>query len=227
MIKIEVSRRDVAWLLRPLQEFPKECQGAMWQAVKRSLSTARKEMTEEISALAYLKRSVIRDAVQPVQMYGKKRAEHDRRYKVADKDKVFGVIRVSGRKTPLDAYRLAPNAPTRPKGSTGNEWPLAGYQLGPRYPVRYKPKTSDRSKGFVLRGKSGKLRFMQEKLGRRHQYQGRSVPTLIWTHDYTVQYFAVFDEVVDPIGRNVKRRFISVLQHEIDFRIAKLAAKGK
>ena len=105
MIKIEVSRRDVAWLLRPLQEFPKECQGAMWQAVKRSLSTARKEMTEEISALAYLKRSVIRDAVQPVQMYGKKRAEHDRRYKVADKDKVFGVIRVSGRKTPLDAYR--------------------------------------------------------------------------------------------------------------------------
>ena len=28
MIKIEVSRRDVAWLLRPLQEFPKECQGA-------------------------------------------------------------------------------------------------------------------------------------------------------------------------------------------------------
>ena len=118
MIKIEVSRRDVAWLLRPLQEFPKECQGAMWQAVKRSLSTARKEMTEEISALAYLKRSVIRDAVQPVQMYGKKRAEHDRRYKVADKDKVFGVIRVSGRKTPLDAYRLAPNAPTRPKGST-------------------------------------------------------------------------------------------------------------
>lgn len=59
MIKIEVSRRDVAWLLRPLQEFPKECQGAMWQAVKRSLSTARKEMTEEISALAYLKRSVI------------------------------------------------------------------------------------------------------------------------------------------------------------------------
>ena len=59
------------------------------------------------------------------------------------------------------------------------------------------------------------------------QYQGRSVPTLIWTHDYTVQYFAVFDEVVDPIGRNVKRRFISVLQHEIDFRIAKLAAKGK
>ena len=45
MIKIEVSRRDVAWLLRPLQEFPKECQGAMWQAVKRSLSTARKEMT--------------------------------------------------------------------------------------------------------------------------------------------------------------------------------------
>ena len=92
MIKIEVSRRDVAWLLRPLQEFPKECQGAMWQAVKRSLSTARKEMTEEISALAYLKRSVIRDAVQPVQMYGKKRAEHDRRYKVADKDKVFGVI---------------------------------------------------------------------------------------------------------------------------------------
>ena len=194
MIKIEVSRRDVAWLLRPLQEFPKECQGAMWQAVKRSLSTARKEMTEEISALAYLKRSV---------------------------------IRVSGRKTPLDAYRLAPNAPTRPKGSTGNEWPRAGYQLGPRYPVRYKPKTSDRSKGFVLRGKSGKLRFMQEKLGRRHQYQGRSVPTLIWTHDYTVQYFAVFDEVVDPIGRNVKRRFISVLQHEIDFRIAKLAAKGK
>ena len=131
MIKIEVSRRDVAWLLRPLQEFPKECQGAMWQAVKRSLSTARKEMTEEISALAYLKRSVIRDAVQPVQMYGKKRAEHDRRYKVADKDKVFGVIRVSGRKTPLDAYRLAPNAPTRPKGSTGNEWPRAGYQLGP------------------------------------------------------------------------------------------------
>ena len=69
--------------------------------------------------------------------------------------------------------------------------------------------------------------YPQEKLGRRHQYQGRSVPTLIWTHDYTVQYFAVFDEVVDPIGRNVKRRFISVLQHEIDFRIAKLAAKGK
>ena len=218
MIKIEVSRRDVAWLLSPLQEFPKECQGAMWQAVKRSLSTARKELTDEIAGLSYLKRSVIRDAVQPVLMYGKKRASHDRRYKVADKDKVFGVIRVSGRKTPLDAYRLVPNAPTRPKGSTGKDWALAGYKLGPREPVRYKPKTSDRSKGFVLPGKSGKLRFMQEKLGRRHQYQGRSVPTLIWTHDYTVQYFAGFDEVSEPIEKNVKRRFMSVLQHEIDFR---------
>ena len=129
MIKIEVSRRDVAWLLSPLQEFPKECQGAMWQAVKRSLSTARKELTDEIAGLSYLKRSVIRDAVQPVLMYGKKRASHDRRYKVADKDKVFGVIRVSGRKTPLDAYRLVPNAPTRPKGSTGKDWALAGYKL--------------------------------------------------------------------------------------------------
>lgn len=68
MIKIEVSRRDVAWLLSPLQEFPKECQGAMWQAVKRSLSTARKELTDEIAGLSYLKRSVIRDAVQPVLM---------------------------------------------------------------------------------------------------------------------------------------------------------------
>ena len=225
MIKIEVSQRDVAWMLKPLQEFPKECQGAMWQAVKRSLITARKEMKEEIASIVYLKRSVIHAAIQPVQMYGKKRAEHDRRYKVADKNKVFGVIRVSGHMTPLDAYRLVPNAPTRPKGSTGKNWPRAGYQLGPRYPVRYKPKTSDRSKGFVLRSKSGKLRFMQEKLGRRHQYQGRSVPTLIWTHDYNVAGFA--EIIVEPIGKNVEQRFTSVLQHEIDFRIARLAAKGK
>lgn len=133
----------------------------MWQAVKRSLSTARKEMTEEISALAYLKRSVIRDAVQPVQMYGKKRAEHDRRYKVADKDKVFGVIRVSGRKTPLDAYRLAPNAPTRPKGSTGNEWPRAGYQLGPRFPSvtsRRRPTARKGSCCVASRGSSASCR---------------------------------------------------------------------
>ena len=102
--------------------------------------------------------------------------------------------------------------------------PRAGYQLEPGYPEPFSMK-SPLLRGSMLGGNG--VRFMQEKLGRKHQYQGRSVPTLIWTHDYTVQYFAVFDEVVDPIGRNVKRRFISVLQHEIDFRIAKLAAKGK
>lgn len=161
MIKIEVSRRDVAWLLRPLQEFPKECQGAMWQAVKRSLSTARKEMTEEISALAYLKRSVIRDAVQPVQMYGKKRAEHDRRYKVADKDKVFGVIRVSGRKTPLDAYRLAPNAPTRPKGLQVMSGRVRGISSAPVIPSvtsRRRPTARKGSCCVASRGSSASCR---------------------------------------------------------------------
>lgn len=162
MIKIEVSRRDVAWLLRPLQEFPKECQGAMWQAVKRSLSTARKEMTEEISALAYLKRSVIRDAVQPVQMYGKKRAEADRRYKVADKDKVFGVI--PGKRTgrPLSMPTGWPRTPQPgPKGLQVMSGRVRGISSAPVIPSvtsRRRPTARKGSCCVASRGSSASCR---------------------------------------------------------------------
>lgn len=227
MIKIEVSQKDVVWLLRPLQDLPRECQGAMWQAVKRSLSTARKELSAEIASLSYLKMSVIRAAVQPVQMFGKKRAEFDRRRKVDDRNSVQGVIRVNGRKVPLDAYKLVPNRPTRPKGLPRSKVSPAGFKLGPGRPVQRWEKSSGRSEGFAVRGKSGKLRFMSEKLGRRHRWQGRSIPTLVWVKGYPVQYFAAFDDVAGRIGDGCRRRFIDVLKHEIDFRIAKLASGGK
>ena len=227
MIKIEVSQKDVAYLLGTLNGFPKECQGAMWQAVKRSLMTARKELTNEIAKVSYLQKSMIREAILPVQMFGKKKAAHDRRYQVDDRSSVFGVIRISGRKMPLDAYKLVPDRPTRPKGMPREKVSRAGFKLGPGRPVQHWGKSSGRSEGFVLRGKSGKLRFMVEKLGRRHRWQGRSVPTLIWVKGYPVQYFAVFDDVAGQVGGKSKKRFIDVLKHEIDFRITKLASQGK
>lgn len=227
MIKIEVRKRDVALLLQPLEAFPNECRGALWQSVKRSLTTMRKELTNEIARVSYLNKSVIRDAIRPVQMFGKKKAAHDRRYKVDDRDSVSGAIRVSGRKIPLDAYKLAPNRPTRPKGVPRSRVSPAGFRLGPGRPVRGWGKSPGRSEGFVVRGKAGKLRFMVEKLGRRHRWEGRSVPTLIWVKGYPVQYFAVFNEVAIEIGIKGRRRFIDVLKHEIDFRIMKLAASGR
>lgn len=227
MIKIEVSQKDVAYLMGALNNFPKECQGAMWQAVKRSLMTARKELTNEIAQVSYLQKSVIREAILPTQMFGKKKAANDRRYKVEDRSSVFGVIRISGRKIPLDAYKLVPNRPTRPRGVPRGKVSPSGFKLGPGRPVQRWGKSSGRSEGFVLRGKSGKLRFMVEKLGRRHRWQGRSVPKLIWVKGYPVQYFAVFDDVVGQIGDKSRKRFIDVLKHEIDFRITKLTSQGK
>lgn len=79
-----------------------------------------------------------------------------------------------------------PTRPTHPKGRSRN-MSLSGYQIGPREPVRYKKRTSDRSAGFVVKGKKG-LHFLIGLRGKYHRApDGRLHQNLIRATGYSVQ----------------------------------------
>lgn len=224
MMTFDVHFSDVQFLLRDLEGLPKECRGAMWQAVKRSLTTLRRELAKNIAEESYLQKSRITKAITPVEMYGSKTAGGS---KTTDTSHIMGWIRVSSRQLPLDAFKLIPNRPTFPKGKSRSDKGLSGYKIGPKQPVRCREKTAGRSAGFVIRGgKSGKLRFMVEVLGKRHRVDGKVRPELARVPGYSVQYFAFFDSVYQDIEKQAKRRFIDVLNHEIQFRLDRIG-KGK
>lgn len=147
----DIRKGDVDPVLGALQAFPKECRGAIWQAVKRSLTTLRKELAKSIGEVSYIKKGVIMDSISRVQRYGSSRAGSR---KETNSDVVMGYINVSSRQLPLDVYKLRPNRPTHPKGRSRN-MSLSGYQIGPREPVRYKKRTSDRSAGLSSRERRG------------------------------------------------------------------------
>lgn len=224
MMTFDVHFRDVQWLLRDLEGLPKECRGAMWQAVKRTLTTLRKDLAKNIAEESYLEKNRITKAITPVQMYGSKTAG---RSKTTDAGHIMGWIRVSSKQLPLDAFKIIPNRPTFPKGRHRKDGMLSGYKLGPRQPVGYRERGTYRSAGFVIRGgKSGQLRFMVELLGKRHRFDGKVRPVLARASGYSVQYFAFFDNVYQDIEKRAKRRFVDVLNHEIQFRLDGLG-KGK
>ena len=218
----DIRKGDVDPVLGALQAFPKECRGAIWQAVKRSLTTLRKELAKSIGEVSYIKKGVIMDSISRVQRYGSSRAGSR---KETNSDVVMGYINVSSRQLPLEVYKLRPNRPTHPKGRSRN-MSLSGYQIGPREPVRYKKRTSDRSAGFVVKGKKG-LHFLIGLRGKYHRApDGRLHQNLIRATGYSVQYFANFDSVYQPIEQTLKQLFIERLNHEVQFRLDRLG-KGK
>ena len=98
---------------------------------------------------------------------------------------------------------------------------LSGYQIGPREPVRYKKRTSDRSAGFVVKGKKG-LHFLIGLRGKYHRApDGRLHQNLIRATGYSP-----LDSVYQPIEQTLKQLFIERLNHEVQFRLDRLG-KGK
>lgn len=217
MIALHINPKEFERILLPLASMPTEIRGALWQAVKRSLDTTKKELATGIQKNSFLPKRLITDAITKPQMYGSERRGNIK----TQTDSIMGAVRVASRNIALDNFKLVPNRITARKGrSTG--WKAAGFQIGPQEAVKYRDRADGLSKGFVLRGKS-KLMFFQSILGKKRRYpSGRLGPVLFRPASYTVQYFAAFDRVQDSLHHKAKERFERTLAHEVVYRLGKL-----
>lgn len=217
MIALNINPKDFERILLPLASMPSEIRGALWQSVKRSLDTTKKELGAVIQKNSFLPKKLIANAITKPQMYGTDRRGSGK----SQNDNISGAVRVASRMLALDNFKLVPNRVTARKGlSTG--WKPAGFQIGPQEAVRYRDKANGLSKGFVLRGKS-KLGFFQSIMGKKRRYaNGRLAPVLFRPASYTVQYFAAFDSTVQHIALKAQERFEAVLTHEVQYRLGKL-----
>lgn len=217
MIALNIDPKDFERILLPLSGMPAAIRGALWQAVKRSLSSMKQELSISIRKNSFLPANTINAAITKPQMYGYERRGNSK----MTSDSIMGAVRVASRNLALDNFKLVPNRPSARKGPSIG-WQAAGFQIGPNEPVRYRDRANGLSKGFVLRGKS-KLLFFQSMLGKRRRYpSGRAGYVLLRPASYTVQYFAAFDSVQESIARTAKERFESVLPHEVAYRLGKL-----
>lgn len=89
MIALNVRPKDLEKALLPLQAFPTQVRGALWQSVKRSLTTLKKEVANEIKAVSYLEKGIINKAITKPQMYCK----NTRGNKQWSNDTIMGSIR--------------------------------------------------------------------------------------------------------------------------------------
>lgn len=217
MIALNINPKDFERILLPLASMPHEIRGALWQAVKRSLDTTKKELATGIQNNSFLPKRLITDAITKPQMYGTERRGNIK----TQTDSIMGAVRVASRNLALDNFKLVPNRVTARKGPS-TDWEAAGFQIGPQESVRYRDKANGLSKGFVLRGKS-KLMFFQAMLGKKRRYPGgRLGPVLFRPASYNVQYFAAFDRVQESLHHKAKERFETVLAHEVQYRLGKL-----
>lgn len=217
MIALHIDPKEFERILLPLSGMPAAIRGALWQAVKRSLSTMKQELSISIRKNSFLPVKTINAAITKPQMCG-----YERRGNIkTQSDSIMGAVRVASRNLALDNFKLVPNRPSAHKGaSTG--WKPAGFQIGPNEPVRYRDRANGLSKGFVLRGKS-KLLFFQSMQGKRRRYpSGRAGYVLLRPASYSVQYFAAFDATVQTVSTKAKERFDAVLAHEVQYRLEKL-----
>jgi hypothetical protein len=223
MLSLYIDPKEYERALAPLKNFPKEVRGALWNSVKRSLDTAKKEIATGIKQNSYLKMSLIKKSITKPQMYSKRTAGS----KSTTSDSITGSVRVASRVLPLDEFKLVPARITARKGTRSRNWKLAGFKIGPSEPIGTHPGSPGYSPGFVIRGKKG-LSMFQRKLGSYYinPADGKRKQSVVRAMGYTVQYFAAFDRNVAMIQTKTKERFLSVLQHEVSFRLGRLS-KGK
>jgi hypothetical protein len=224
MLSLYIDPKEYERALAPLKNFPKELRGALWNSVKRSLDTAKKEIASGIKEHSYLKRSLINDSISKPQMYSTRRAGN----KVTTSEAITGAVRVASRVLPLDSFKLSPKKITARKGIRSRNWKLSGYRIGPTEPVETHPGSPGYSPAFVIRGRKRGLRMFQRKLGSYYTDpdSGKRKQSVVRAMGYTVQYFAAFDRNVAMIHIKTKERFLSVLEHEVAFRLSRMS-KGK
>lgn len=220
MMSLYVDPKAYENALRPLRDFPKELRGALWQAVKRTLDTAKKEVVSEIARLSFLPKKIIRDAVSRPMMY----SAMTRGNKVTRTDSISGAIHVAGRRPWADRYKLVPARVTARKKVRSREWKPGACQIGPGEPVKTVAATDGRSPGFILRGKKG-LMLYTRVLGktRTDEETGKQVAQLQRQPGFSVQYFASFDKMPSLLTPKLEERFMAVLEHEVEFRLSRLA----
>jgi hypothetical protein len=220
MMSLFVDPKSYENALRPLQAFPKELRGALWQAVKRTLDTAKKEVVNEIARISYLPKKIIGEAVSRPMMY----SGMTRGNRVTQGDSISGAIHVAGRRPWADQFKLVPARITARKGVSSRNWKPGAYKVGPGEPVKTVTATDGRSPGFILRGKKG-LMLYTRVLGktRTDENTGRQAAQLQRQAGFSVQYFAAFDKMPSLLTSKLEKRFMGVLEHEVTFRLSRLA----
>ena len=166
-LRVDISGMEN--LILPLKTFPKELEKALRQSLKRTGVHMASQVSKAIKAESYLKSGDIRAAL------GKPLIKGDANYVEAE-------VRVSGKQSPIDKFKLLPNRATAKKGVRSEKWRGPSYRLGPSVPV-ITPGASGGSKPFVALAR-GKKRLMR-----------RFGKNLKIAYGYSVQYFAVFERV--------------------------------
>ncbi|MFI3270792.1 MAG: hypothetical protein R3Y11_01640 [Pseudomonadota bacterium] len=216
MIALNVRPKDLEKALLPLQAFPTQVRGALWQSVKRSLTTLKKEVANEIKAVSYLEKGIINKAITKPQMYCK----NTRGNKQWSNDTIMGSIRISTRPLLADKYKFIPNRITARKKRRSAQWSLSAFKWGPNERARTRDETSQLSKGFIIRGQdSRKLRFVHRRKNskKKNNFYFATGPA--------VQYFSTFKQVQKLGFSHAKERFEKTLAHEVEYRLGKIGRK--
>jgi hypothetical protein len=219
MLSIYIDPKDFERALAPLMGLPKEIRGALWNSVRRSLDTAKKEIAAGIKEYSYLKMALIKKSITKPQMYSKRHAGS----RTTTSDAITGSVRVASNVLPLDEFKLVPARITARKRVRSSNWKLSGYQIGPSEPIGTHPGSPGYSPAFVIRGKKG-LRMFQRKHGSYYpdKVTGKKKQSVVRAMGYTVQYFVKFDRNLNTIQTKTRDRFLSVLIHEVEFRISRM-----
>ena len=123
-------------------------------------------------------------------------------------------MRVSGKKIPLDRFRLKPRRITARKGKRSTQWQEPSYQIGPREKVKRWSEEGGR-KGFIMRTRNGGLMLMERYGPRRGK---------VWRlYGITPQYFAAFDVTKAAVMARARTVFPQRLRHELLHRLGKMA----
>lgn len=228
MLGITVDPTSYKRAQAALDAFPGQFRAALWQSVKRGLSTVRSEAINEITKVSYLKKATIRKAITSPQMYGS-----SRRGKVITKnDTIMGWVRVSRQSLLDDNYKFIPNRVTARRGKRPEQWTRAGLKYGPNERVRYWDEDSDRSAAFIIRGiTSKKLRYV-----RRFKTEGLSVKSnktrmtsnrtgkFSFVTGPSVWYFVNFTSVKSGMFEKAHKTIETRLRQEVKYRLTKLGA---
>lgn len=190
-MRLDIRLADLDTVLAPLAAFPRDLAKAVRRAVNKAGTHLATTLARRIKPETFLSSGDIRKAfARPV-------------VRVSDAS-VMAEVRVAGKKMGLEHFRLVPRRVTARKRLRSTLWPQAGYRLGPRDAVRVVMGEGNKSKGFVMRSRAGRLLFMQR--------EGKK--TLKRVLGPTVQYFASFDEVVRDVEVDVRGFFARTLSHE-------------
>lgn len=189
-VAVFYDTKEFAKLQEAFKNSPDIFGKAVRAALRRAGANMGKGVRDKTRAVSYLKMRAIVSALGKL--------------KVFDNEAMFTI---AGAKKYGHDFKLAPNRITARKGKPSIKWPSPGVNIGPGEPLRY-PHKAGFSKPFIARYGEKGLFWREKSTGKL------SMPPIV-----SPQYFAMFDEVQEPVLNEAEKTFLKRLEHEVDYRL--------